>query len=57
MSWRLFGGAAIIVGGLLLKAGAPVIAVAAGIGLAGFFNWQRWRASRRRLRNGSASTR
>jgi uncharacterized membrane protein len=56
MSWRLFGGAAIIVAGLLLKAGAPLIAVLAGLVLAGLVNWQRQRASRG-PRNGSASAR
>ena len=56
MSWRLFGGAAIIVAGLLLKVGAPVIAVLGGLVLAGLVNWQRQRAAAsRRPRNGSAS--
>ena len=45
MSWRLFGGAAIIVAGLLLKTGAPLVAVALGIGLAAWVNSVRLRAA------------
>ena len=35
MNWKYFGGACLVVGAALLKAGAPPAAIAAGIGLAG----------------------
>ncbi len=44
MSWKFFVGACILAAGLLLKAGAPVAAVAMGIALAAFVNWKRHRS-------------
>jgi hypothetical protein len=38
MNWRYFVGASIVVAGALLRF-APVPAIVAGIGLAGFLNW------------------
>jgi hypothetical protein len=45
MSWKYFAGASLVVGGALLKAGAPVLAIAAGLGLAAFVNFMRHRAN------------
>jgi hypothetical protein len=45
MSWKFFGGAAILTVGLLLKAGAPLIPVLAGVGVGTFVNWRRIRAA------------
>ena len=39
VSWRFFGGAAILASGLLLKLGAPIFTVAAGVLLAAVLNW------------------
>ena len=39
LSWRYFGGAAILAGGLLLKFGAPLPAVLLGIAAAAAANW------------------
>jgi hypothetical protein len=44
MRWKYFGGACLVVGGALLKAGAPVIAILAGLGLAALANFLRHRA-------------
>ena len=38
MSWRYFLGAAILAAGLLIKAGAPAPAVAAGVAIAAVVN-------------------
>ncbi|HVW06170.1 MAG TPA: hypothetical protein VHB78_14260 [Vicinamibacterales bacterium] len=38
MSWRLFIGAAILGGAIVIKAGAPLLSVAAGIALAAWLN-------------------
>ncbi|MEP7352612.1 MAG: hypothetical protein ABI824_05215 [Acidobacteriota bacterium] len=38
MNWKLFIGASIIVGGSLLRVGAPVIAVVSGVILATVWN-------------------
>ena len=46
MKWNLFFSACIFVGGVLVKVGAPVPAVACGIGLAALWNWKRPRAIR-----------
>ncbi len=40
VKWNLFVSAAILSVGLMLKLGAPVEAVAGGIGLAAFLNWK-----------------
>jgi hypothetical protein len=45
MSWKFFVGACILSGGILFKAGAPVLAVALGFATAGFLNWTRVRSS------------
>lgn len=45
--WRLFGIACIFVGGLLLKAGAPLYAVAIGMTLAALTNWASRRSAAR----------
>ena len=45
MNWKYFGGACLVVGAALLKAGVPLIAVAGGIGLAAFANFLRHRAN------------
>jgi hypothetical protein len=39
LSWRYFGGAAILAAGLLIKAGAPVPAVLLGIAGAAAASW------------------
>jgi hypothetical protein len=39
MTWRYFGGASILAAGLLLKFGAPVLAVLLGIACAAGVNW------------------
>jgi hypothetical protein len=43
MSWKLFIGACILSGGLLFKAGAPLVPVALGIAGAAIFNWNKRR--------------
>jgi NAD(P)H-hydrate repair Nnr-like enzyme with NAD(P)H-hydrate dehydratase domain len=45
MSWKYFAGACLVVGGALLKAGAPVLAILAGLALAALANFLRYRAS------------
>ena len=40
MNWKLFGAAAFVVGCALLKAGAPVLSIILGIGLAAFLNYR-----------------
>jgi uncharacterized membrane protein len=42
MKWKYFGGACLVVAGALLKAGAPVIAIAAGLALAALANFLRY---------------
>jgi hypothetical protein len=44
MKWKFFIGSCILAAGLLLKAGAPIVAVALGIAGAAFLNWKRQRA-------------
>ncbi len=43
MKWKYFFGACLVVGGALVKAGAPLFAVAAGIVLAALLNLGRHR--------------
>ena len=43
MHWKYFVGSCILAVGLLLKAGAPLGAVAVGIAAAAFLNWRRQR--------------
>ena len=44
INWNFFVGASILVGGALLKFGAPLPAVLLGVGLIGFWNWYRSRS-------------
>ena len=44
MKWKFFIGSCILAAGLLVKAGAPIVAVALGIAGAAFLNWKRQRA-------------
>jgi hypothetical protein len=39
VNWRLFVGASIIVVGVLLKVGAPPVAIVLGVALAAFLSW------------------
>jgi len=39
MSWKFFGGASILVTGLLIKVGALLVPIALGISMAAFCNW------------------
>jgi hypothetical protein len=43
MNWKYFCGACLVVGGALLKAGAPPIAIVAGMALAAFANYMKYR--------------
>jgi hypothetical protein len=43
MRWKFFIGSSILVAGLLIKAGAPVVAILIGIAGAAFINWKRQR--------------
>ena len=45
-NWKFFIGACILSGGLLLKAGAPIFAVAIGAAGVAFLNWRRQRSTR-----------
>jgi hypothetical protein len=47
MNAKLFTSACILVGGLLVKFGAPLPAVAAGMALAAVFEWKRGAIARR----------
>jgi hypothetical protein len=40
LTWRWFVGASTLAGGLLLKAGAPVVTIAAGIVVAALVTWR-----------------
>jgi hypothetical protein len=44
MNWKFFIGACILATGLLLKAGAPLVPVAVGLGAAGALTWYRVRS-------------
>ena len=43
MKWKFFIGSCILAGGLLIKAGAPLVPVAVGIALAAALTWKRQR--------------
>jgi hypothetical protein len=43
MNWKYFIGSSILVAGLLIKLGAPVIAIALGVAGVAFINWKRQR--------------
>lgn len=45
MNWKFFIGASILAAGLLLKFGAPLVPVAAGIALAALLKWKGWPAA------------
>lgn len=45
MNWKFFVGASILTVGLGVKFGAPVLALAAGIALAGLASWRMARRS------------
>jgi hypothetical protein len=45
MKWKYLGGACLVVGGALLKAGAPLIAILAGLALAVLANFLRHRTT------------
>ena len=55
MNWKYFCGACLVVGAALLKAGAPLLAIVAGIALAALGNFLRHRASS--ARTGSTAAR
>jgi hypothetical protein len=40
MKWKFFIGSCILVAGLLLKAGAPLVPIAAGMAAAAVITWQ-----------------
>jgi hypothetical protein len=40
MKWKFFIGSCILVAGLLLKAGAPLVPIAAGMAIAGLVTWR-----------------
>jgi hypothetical protein len=39
--WQYFMGASILVAGLLLKAGAPLVPIAVGLAVAAFLTWKK----------------
>jgi hypothetical protein len=41
MKWKFFIGSCILAGGLLIKAGAPLLPIAIGMALAAAVNWKR----------------
>jgi len=43
--WRYFFGASILVVGVLLKAGVPLVPLALGLGFAAFVTWKKSRSS------------
>ena len=45
--WKYFIGASILAAGLLIKAGAPFVPIAAGIALAAFVMWTSDRRAKR----------
>ena len=47
MKWRYFIGASLLVGWLMSAMGAPLAAVAAGLGFAAVWNFQKLRAGAR----------
>jgi hypothetical protein len=40
MKWKFFIGSCILAAGLLLKIGAPVVPIAAGMAIAGLITWK-----------------
>ena len=45
--WKYFFGASILVVGLLIKVGAPLVPLAVGLAVAAFLTWKFARSSRR----------
>jgi len=45
VNWKFFVGASILIAGLLLKVGAPLVPIAAGIAIAGIVTWKMQRRS------------
>jgi hypothetical protein len=45
VTWKFFVGAAILVVGLLLKVGAPLVPIVAGIAIAAIVTWKMQRRS------------
>jgi hypothetical protein len=45
MKWNYFVGACVVVGGALMKSGAPILAIVGGIAMAGLVNVLRQRAT------------
>jgi hypothetical protein len=45
LNWKFFAGAAILSCGLLLKIGAPILPLAAGVAVAALVNWRSHRRS------------
>ena len=43
MRWKFFIGSCILATGLMLKVGAPIVAVVLGIAGAAFINWKKQR--------------
>ena len=48
--WKYFIGAAILAGGLLVKAGAPLVPLALGLAIAAFLTWKKSRPTNQRPR-------
>jgi hypothetical protein len=40
LTWRWFFGASILAVGLLLKMGAPIVSIIAGVAIAALFTWK-----------------
>ena len=53
MNWKFFVGASILAVGLLIKAGAPLVAIVAGVALAAFLSWLTRRPNGRPTAGGS----
>jgi hypothetical protein len=57
MKWKYFIGACFVVGAALLKAGAPLIAIAGGVALAALSNFLRGRVDSARRGSTAAKAR
>lgn len=40
LTWKWFAGASFLVGSLMLKAGAPLFTIIAGVAVAALFTWR-----------------
>jgi len=47
MKWKFFLGSCILAAGLLIKAGAPIVPIAAGMAVAGLVTWKLQRRTTR----------